>query len=111
MGRYLTKYSMKLLSEEMSLLRTLKLIWRGKLLINNPWNFDYNLDREEQRVDIIFTEGNLIHLSTLELSGFYQTVDNNTIQELCYKHLSSNSDTINHLQKLFEFEDTIHINE
>ena len=34
-----------------------RLIWRGKLLINNPWNFDYNLDREEQRVDIIFTEG------------------------------------------------------
>ena len=26
-------------------------------MINNPWNFDYNLDREEQRVDIIFTEG------------------------------------------------------
>ena len=26
-------------------------------MINNPWNFDYNLDREEQRVDIIFTDG------------------------------------------------------
>ena len=57
-----------------------------------------NLDREEQRVDNLFINGSLKKLIGLDLSGFYQTVDNKTIQDLCYNHLSSNSLTDEHLQ-------------
>ena len=69
-------------------------------MINNPWCFDYCLDREEQRVDNLFINGSLKNLTGLDLSGFYQTVDNKTIQDLCYNHLSSNSFTDEHLQNV-----------
>ena len=84
----------------MDCLISFRFVWKGKLLINNPWCFDYCLDREEQRVDQLFENGSLTNLQELELSGFYQTVDNKVIQDLCYNHLSSNSITKEHLREV-----------
>ena len=70
------------------------------MLINNPWSFEFCLDRDEQRVDNLFENGSLEYLTELDLSAFYQTIDNQTIQSLCYNHLSSNSVTKDHLRKI-----------
>ena len=86
------------MSKTLTRLRTLKLYWWGKLLINNPWSFDFCLDREEQRVDNLFSHGNLENLEHLELSAFYQTVDDKVLQTICSQHLSSVSVTRNHLK-------------
>ena len=32
------------------------------MLINNPWNFEFCLDRDEQRVDNLFENGTLEYL-------------------------------------------------
>ena len=77
-----------------------RLFWIGKMLINNPWSFEFCLDRDEQRVDNLFENGSLEYLTELDLSAFYQTIDNQTIQSLCYNHLSSNSVTKDHLRKI-----------
>ena len=70
------------------------------MLINNPWSFEFCLDRDEQRVDNLFENGSLEYLTELDLSAFYQTIDNQTIQSLCYNHLSSNSVAKDHLTKI-----------
>ena len=83
--------------------RILHLFWIGKLLINNPWCFDYCMDREEQRVDELFQNGCLIHLEDIDLSAFYQTVDDKAIQLMCMEHLSSQSMTVKHLLKVRKY--------
>ena len=77
-----------------------RLFWIGKMLINNPWNFEFCLDRDEQRVDNLFENGTLEYLTEVDLSAFYQTVDDKVIQLLCYNHLSSNSVSKNHLTQI-----------
>lgn len=96
----LTKHSLKLLATHLTKLISLRLFWIGKMLINNPWSFEFCLDRDEQRVDNLFENGSLEYLTELDLSAFYQTIDNQTIQSLCYNHLSSNSVTKDHLRKI-----------
>ena len=81
-------------------LRELRLFWLGKLLISNPWCFEFCHDRQEQRVDALFAEGQLDQLVELDLSGFFQTVVDKTIQVLCTQHLSSESVTSKHLEKV-----------
>jgi len=95
----LTKYSMKLLSRHMTQLENLRLFWNGKLLINNPWNFEFCLDRDKQKVDNLFSEGHLQSLTSIDLSSFYQTVDDNALQILASAHLSSGCTVKNHLKK------------
>ena len=70
------------------------------MLINNPWCFEYCHDREEQRIDAIFQDGSLAYLQDINLSGFYQTVDDKTIQLMCFQHMSSQSITDMHLLKV-----------
>ena len=84
-------------------LKVLKLYWLGKLLISNPWSFEYTHDRQEQRVDSLFTDGHLDELNELELSGFYQTVVDKTVQLICTQHLSSLCVTSQHLRKVRRF--------
>lgn len=97
----LTKYSLKLLSSHLKHIRVLKLLWDGKMLINNPWCFEYSLDREKQRIDNLFQEESpLENLTEIELSAFYQTIDDKCVQCLCTVHLSSSSLTRQHLQKI-----------
>ena len=69
--QHVTRHSLKFLSC-LTRLRTLKLYWHGRMLINNPWSFDYCLDRQEQRVDNLFNRGSLELLEDIDLSGFYQ---------------------------------------
>ena len=94
----LTKYSLKLLAV-LTNLTDLKLYWMGKFLINNPWNFEFCLDREVQRIDNLVENG-LTRLVSLDLSAFYQTVDDKSMQSLAYHHLSSNSLCQNHLKTI-----------
>ena len=61
----LTKYSLKLLAV-LTNLTDLKLYWMGKFLINNPWNFEFCLDREVQRIDNLVENG-LTRLVSLDL--------------------------------------------
>ena len=70
------------------------------MLINNPWYFEYCHDREEQRTDALFQSGPLLNLQDINLSGFYQTVDDKTIQLMCFEHMSSQSSTNMHLLKV-----------
>ena len=97
---HLTKFSLKLLADHFPDLIELKLYWFGKFLINNPWNFEFCLDREMQRVDNLVENG-LPRLVSLDLSAFYQTVDDKSVQNLAYQHLSSNSPSQNHLQEIY----------
>ena len=80
--------------------RSLQLIWLGRLLISNPWCFEYCLDRQEQRVDELFNNGSLSNLEEINLSGFYQTVDDKLVQRMCLEHMSSQSLTEKHLSKV-----------
>ena len=80
--------------------RSLQLIWLGRLLISNPWCFEYCLDRQEQRVDELFNNGSLSNLEEINLSGFYQTVDDKLVQRMCLEHMSSQSQTEKHLSKV-----------
>jgi Ran GTPase-activating protein (RanGAP) involved in mRNA processing and transport len=81
-------------------LKTLKLYWTGRMLISNPWSFDYCLDRQEQKVDNLFNRGSLDVLEDLDLSGFYQTVDSNVVQLMCEVHLSSACTMNKHLKNV-----------
>ena len=80
--------------------RSLQLVWLGRLLISNPWCFEYCLDRQEQRVDELFNNGSLSNLEEINLSGFYQTVDDKLVQRMCLEHMSSQSLTEKHLSKV-----------
>ena len=80
--------------------RSLQLVWLGRLLISNPWSFEYCLDRQEQRVDELFNNGSLSHLEEINLSGFYQTVDDKIVQRMCLEHMSAQSMTEKHLSKV-----------
>ena len=84
-------------------LRELRLFWLGKLLISNPWCFEFCHDRQEQRVDALFADGHLDQLVELDLSGFFQTVVDKTIQVLCTQHWSSESVTSKHLEKVCHY--------
>ena len=97
--KYATKHSLKMLSYLRNL-RCLKLYWNGSMLINNPWNFGYCLDRQEQRVDNLFTNGSLEYLEDLDLSGFYQTVDSNLVQLMCSVHLATRCTMKRHLNRV-----------
>jgi hypothetical protein len=61
------------------------------------------MDREEQRVDELFQNGCLIHLDDINLSAFYQTVDDKAIQLMCLEHLSSHSMNMKHLLKVRKY--------
>ena len=61
------------------------------------------MDREEQRVDELFQNGRLINLEDINLSAFYQTVDDKAIQLMCMEHLSSNSMTMKHLLNVSKY--------
>ena len=80
--------------------RSIQLIWLGRLLISNPWCFEYCLDRQEQRVDELFNNGSLSNLEEINLSGFYQTVDDKAVQRMCLEHMSSQGLTEKHLSKV-----------
>ena len=80
--------------------RSLQLVWLGRLLISNPWSFEYCLDRQEQRVDELFNNGSLSNLEEINLSGFYQTVDDKIVQRMCLEHMSAQSMTEKHLSKV-----------
>ena len=80
--------------------RSLQLVWLGRLLISNPWCFEYCLDRQEQRVDELFNNGSLSNLEEINLSGFYQTVDDKIVQRMCLEHMSAQSLTEKHLSKV-----------
>ena len=94
-------FRIKLIKYTKSLFRTLHLFWLGKLLINNPWDFEFCLDRDEQRVDLLFQNDCLKYLEDINLSAFYQTVDDKTIQQMCFEQLSSQSIAKNHLLKVW----------
>lgn len=70
------------------------------MLTNNVQEYhELNLDREDQKVDNLF-QGALKHLQILDLSAFYQVVDDLTMQNLCFNHLSSQSLTLYHLTEI-----------
>ena len=69
-------------------------------MINNPWNFEFCLDREEQRIDNLFQHDCLNYLEDINVSAFYQTVDDKAIQLMCLEQLSSQSLARNHLLKV-----------
>ena len=80
--------------------RSLQLVWLGRLLISNPWCFEYCLDRQEQRIDELFSNGSLGNLEEINLSGFYQTVDDKAVQRMCLEHMSAQSLTEKYLLKV-----------
>ena len=80
--------------------RSLQLVWLGRLLISNPWSFEYCLDRQEQRVDELFNNGSLSNLEEINLSGFYQTVDDKIVQRMCLELISAQSMTEKHQSKV-----------
>ena len=61
------------------------------------------MDRDEQRIDELFQNGCLRHLEDINLSAFYQTVDDKAIQLMCLEHLSSQSMTIKHLLNVSKY--------
>ncbi len=88
---YLTRYALAMMADGLTKLESLKLFWDGKMFVTNPWSFDYCLDRQEQRVDALFEGGQLSSLTEVDLSGFYQTVDDKVMQLFCLNHLSSHT--------------------
>ena len=61
------------------------------------------MDRELQRVDNLFEDGALKKIVKLDLSAFYQVIDNKCLQTLSYNHLSQNT-------LCMEFLREIHLN-
>lgn len=98
--KFLTKYSMALMARHLHKLESLQLQFTGKMLITNPWCFDYCLDRQEQRVDALFAEADLHCLTELDLSAFHQTVEDKTVQLVCAQHLSSHCCTEQHPKRI-----------
>ena len=50
------------------------------------------MDKHKQRIDNLFLNNlNLPALRTIDVTAFYQTIDDKTIQNLCESHMSANA--------------------